>query len=98
MSIQPGWSLRCKIWLSGKSGRHPAGWKSNLHFVSSMIQPQRTSFASLRSDVDSAGLVAALQDLVEREIWKTPCRLEVKPSFRLEHDTAAAHLFRIAPI
>jgi PAS domain S-box-containing protein len=49
-----------------------------------------------RIDVDSAGLVAALQDLVEREIWKTPCRLEVKPSFRLEHDAAAAHLFRIA--
>jgi signal transduction histidine kinase len=49
-----------------------------------------------RIDVDSAGLVAALQDLVEREIWKTPCRLEAKPSFRLEHDAAAAHLFLIA--
>ena len=38
----------------------------------------------------------ALQDLVDREIWRTPCRLEVKPSFRIEDDAAAAHLYRIA--
>jgi signal transduction histidine kinase len=49
-----------------------------------------------RLDVDSAGLVNALQDLVDREIWRTPCRLEVKPSFRIENDAAAAHLYRIA--
>src|SRR6478736_5423493 len=39
-----------------------------------------------RLDVDSAGLLNALQDLVDREIWRTPCRLEVKPSFRIEDD------------
>jgi PAS domain S-box-containing protein len=49
-----------------------------------------------RVDVDAAGLVAALEDLVDREIWKTPCRLEVKPSFHIEDDMAAAHLYRIA--
>jgi signal transduction histidine kinase len=49
-----------------------------------------------RMDVDSAGLVTALQDLVDREIWKIPCRLEVKPSFQIGDDLAAAHLFRIA--
>jgi PAS domain S-box-containing protein len=49
-----------------------------------------------RLDVDSVGLVDALQDLVDREIWKTPCRLEVNPSFRIEDDTVAAHLYRIA--
>jgi signal transduction histidine kinase len=49
-----------------------------------------------RLDVDAAGLVNALQDLVDREIWRTPCRLEVKPSFRIEDDAAAAHLYRIA--
>jgi PAS domain S-box-containing protein len=49
-----------------------------------------------RLDVDSAGLVDALQDLVDREIWKTPCRLEVSPLFRIENDVAAAHLYRIA--
>ena len=49
-----------------------------------------------RLDVDAAGLVNALQDLVDREIWRTPCRLEVKPSFRIDDDAAAAHLYRIA--
>jgi signal transduction histidine kinase len=49
-----------------------------------------------RLDVDAAGLVNALQDLVDREIWRTPCRLEVKPSFRIEDDAAATHLYRIA--
>jgi PAS domain S-box-containing protein len=49
-----------------------------------------------RMDVDAAGLVTALQDLVDREIWRTPCRLLVRPSFRIDDDTAAAHLYRIA--
>jgi signal transduction histidine kinase len=49
-----------------------------------------------RSDVDAAGLAGALQDLVDREIWKVPCRLEVKPSFHMEDNPAAAQLYRIA--
>ena len=49
-----------------------------------------------RFDVDAASMVGALQDLVNREIWRVPCRLEVKPSFRIEDDTAAGHLYRIA--
>jgi PAS domain S-box-containing protein len=49
-----------------------------------------------RIDVDAVGLVHALQDLIDREIWKIPCRLEAKPSFRIEDDTAAAELYRIA--
>jgi signal transduction histidine kinase len=49
-----------------------------------------------RMDVDAAGLVTALQDLVDREIWKIPCRLQVRPSFRIEDNVAAAHLYRIA--
>jgi signal transduction histidine kinase len=49
-----------------------------------------------RIDVDAVGLVDALQDLVDREIWKIPCRLEVKPSFQIEDDAAAAQLYRIA--
>src|SRR5215475_13861623 len=49
-----------------------------------------------RLDVDAAGLFEALQDLVDREIWRTPCRLEIKPSFRIDDDAAAAHLYRIA--
>jgi PAS domain S-box-containing protein len=49
-----------------------------------------------RFDVDAAGLVNALEDLVDREMWRTPCRLEVKPSFHLDDNTVAAHLYRIA--
>jgi PAS domain S-box-containing protein len=49
-----------------------------------------------RTDVDAAGLVTALQDLVDREIWKVPCRLQVRPSFHIEDNVAAAHLYRIA--
>ena len=49
-----------------------------------------------RVDVDAPGLVEALEDLVDREMWRTPCRLEVNPSFHIEDDTIAAHLYRIA--
>ena len=49
-----------------------------------------------RVDVDAAGLAGALEDLVDREMWRTPCRLEVKPSFHLDDDKAASHLYRIA--
>jgi PAS domain S-box-containing protein len=49
-----------------------------------------------RVDVDAAGLVSALQDLVDREIWKIPCRLQVRPSFHIEDNHAATHLYRIA--
>jgi PAS domain S-box-containing protein len=49
-----------------------------------------------RADVDSAGLVEALRDLVDREIWRTPCRLVLGPSFHIDDDAAAAQLYRIA--
>jgi PAS domain S-box-containing protein len=49
-----------------------------------------------RVDVDATGLVSALQDLVDREIWKIPCRLEVKPSFHIREHATAVHLYRIA--
>ena len=49
-----------------------------------------------RIDVDAAGFVNALQDLVDREIWRIPCRLEFKPSFHIENDIAAAEIYRIA--
>ncbi len=49
-----------------------------------------------RIDVDAAGLVDALRDLVDREIWRIPCRLDFKPSFHVENDIAAGELYRIA--
>jgi signal transduction histidine kinase len=49
-----------------------------------------------RIDVDAAGLIDALRDLVDREIWRIPCRLEFKPSFRIQNDIVAGELYRIA--
>jgi PAS domain S-box-containing protein len=49
-----------------------------------------------RIDVDAAGFITALEDLVDREIWQIPCRLEVKPSFHIEDDVAAGEFYRIA--
>jgi PAS domain S-box-containing protein len=49
-----------------------------------------------RIDIDSAGFLDALRDLVDRGIWKTPCRLDIKEPFDIEDDAAAAHLYRIA--
>jgi len=49
-----------------------------------------------RIDIDAAGLVDALRDLVDREIWRIPCRLECKPSFHVDNDIAAGELYRIA--
>ena len=60
------------------------------------VDTRNLSRALHRVDVDAAGLIVALQDLADREIWRTPCRLEVKPSFRIDDDGTAAHLFRIA--
>jgi PAS domain S-box-containing protein len=60
------------------------------------IDTRSLSRALHRVDVDAAGLIVALQDLVDREIWRTPCRLEIKPSFQINNDAAAAHLYRIA--
>src|SRR6266446_3478728 len=39
-----------------------------------------------RVDIDSAGCITALEDLVDREIWKIPCRLEIKPPFHIDDD------------
>jgi signal transduction histidine kinase len=47
------------------------------------------------AEIDSAGLMAALQDLVAREIWNTPCRLEIKTELNLHDDAVASHLYRL---
>ena len=60
------------------------------------VDTRNLSRALHRLDVDAAGLIAALEDLVDREIWRIPCRLEVKAAFRIGDDAAAANLYRIA--
>lgn len=60
------------------------------------VDTRNLSRALHRIDVDAAGLVPALRDLAKREIWRTPCRVDVQPAFRIEDDVVAAHLYRIA--
>jgi PAS domain S-box-containing protein len=74
---------------------------SDIEKIAQLVNDAATDTRNLsralhRIDVDSAGFVTALEDLVDREIWQIPCRLEVKPSFRIENDVAAGELYRIA--
>src|SRR5437660_11705335 len=57
---------------------------------------RNVSRALPRIDLDSAGLVGPLQDLVYREFWNTPCRLEVNRPFHNDDDAAAAQLYRMS--
>ena len=59
-------------------------------------ETRNLSLALHRSDVDAAAFVDAMQSLVDREIWRTPCSLEIHPSFHIEDDASAAQLYRIA--
>jgi PAS domain S-box-containing protein len=63
---------------------------------SAATDARNLSIALHRADIDSAGFVTALEDLVDREIWKIPCRLEIKSTFHIDDDMAAAQLYRIA--
>jgi PAS domain S-box-containing protein len=74
---------------------------SDIEKIAELVNDAATDTRNLsralhRADVDAPGLVDALQDLVDREIWRTPCRLEIRPSFHIEDDDAAAQLYRIA--
>ncbi len=60
------------------------------------VDTRNLSTALHRADIDSASLITALEDLVDREIWRIPCRLEVKPAFHIDDDVVAAQLYRIA--
>ena len=49
-----------------------------------------------RVDVDAGGFVDAIQNLATREIWRTPCLVDVKKDFHVENDATAANLYGIA--
>ena len=48
-----------------------------------------------KEEIEAAGLVQALQDLVQRKIWKTRCRLERNCQVNIEDDKVASALYRI---
>jgi len=61
-----------------------------------VVDTRNLSRALHCADVDSAGFITALEVLVDQEIWKTPCRLEIKHPFHIDDEAAASHLYRIA--
>lgn len=48
-----------------------------------------------KEEINAAEFVQALQDMVERKIWQTSCRLELKTDLELEDDQVASQLYRI---
>jgi len=73
----------------------------DLHKIAQLVNDAAADTRDLsralhRVNVEAAGLENALQDLVDREIWRTPCRLEVKRPIHLKNNIAACHLYRIA--
>ncbi len=48
-----------------------------------------------KEEIDAAEFVLALQNMVERKIWKTPCRFEIKTELNVEDDNVASQLYRI---
>jgi signal transduction histidine kinase len=49
-----------------------------------------------RSEVDAASFVEGLDNLARREIWKVPCRVQIKKPFRIDDDKVAMNLYAIA--
>jgi len=48
-----------------------------------------------KEEIEAAEFVSALRDLVDRKIWKTPCRLDLKTEVDIEDDNVASQLYRI---
>jgi signal transduction histidine kinase len=48
-----------------------------------------------KEEIDAAEFPTALRALVERKIWKTPCRLDLKTDVNIEDDKVASQLYRI---
>ncbi len=48
-----------------------------------------------KEEIDAAEFLSALHDLVERKIWRTSCRLNLKTEVNIEDDNVASQLYRI---
>ncbi len=48
-----------------------------------------------KEEIDAAEFLSALQDLVDRKIWHTSCRLDLKTEMNIEDDNVASQLYRI---
>ena len=48
-----------------------------------------------KEEIDAAEFSTALRALVERKIWKTPCRLDLRTDVNIEDDKVGSQLYRI---
>jgi len=48
-----------------------------------------------KEEIDAAGFLPALQDLIDRKIWQTSRRLDLKTEVNIEDDNIASQLYRI---
>jgi PAS domain S-box-containing protein len=48
-----------------------------------------------KEEVEAAEFEQALQDLIDRKIWQTQCRLDLKTKIDIEDDNVASQLYRI---
>jgi len=48
-----------------------------------------------KEEIEAAGFLPALEDMISRKIWKTSCRLQLKTKLDIENDTTASQLYRI---
>ena len=62
---------------------------------SSVMDARNIAHDLHKEEIDAAEFPTALRALVERKIWKTPCRLDLKTEVSIEDDKVASQLYRI---
>ena len=62
---------------------------------SSVMDARNIAHDLHKEEIDAAQFLSALEELVERKIWQTPCRLDLKAEIDIENDRVASQLYRI---
>ena len=66
------------------------------HLINSSVTDARNIARDLhKEEIEAAEFLPALEDLVGRKIWRTPCRLDLKTAVNVEDDKVASQLYRI---
>src|SRR5437764_1702881 len=62
---------------------------------SSVMDARNIAHDLHKEEIDAAEFPSALRNLVERKIWRTSCRLDLKTEVNIEDDNVASQLYRI---
>jgi PAS domain S-box-containing protein len=62
---------------------------------SSVMDARNIALDLHKEEIDAAEFLPALRDLVDRKIWQTSCRLDLKAKVNIEDDNVASQLYRI---